>query len=254
METHEARAIFGNASFRFGHSLVRGNYRLRKFMGKEHKFFDLLELFQGGKQDKRIEKHRTIDWSMFFELPGGPEVQNASPIDTGISTFMSNIPEKVGHNPGVHIILSNLKAGINAGLAPGLSYAKELKESGNIDIELLDITAIEKASFRNVDGVSIDELPLWLYILLEAQLHGHRKHLGKLGGLLNAQVLRDAIKGAKYSVFENNSYHFENVIGQLGEFGELLMDVKKEFDRRESTDKNLKMTHLITLLNEHDSN
>ena len=245
----ESRKIFNKAAFRFGHSMVRENYRLRKFMGEEHVFFDLDELFQVRKPDRHIEKHKTINWRLFFRLPDDTEEQKASPINTSIARFMSSVPTE--QDPGVHIALKNLVAGLEAGLLPGKHYADRLAQTGKTGIAVLDRESMDAASFNNVKNLSVDELPLWTYILLEAQLQGERRCLGTLGGLLNGQVLRDAIRDAGHSVFQNNVYSFEDVIHRLGTLGKLLMEISREFKYRKTGGKRLGMTHLIILLEEH---
>jgi hypothetical protein len=206
--------FFSLASFRFGHSVIRQSYKLKTASYA----LSLDELFQ----IRPIAPDRALDWSMFFATAAN-SVQGMLPLDTHISAPMGRIP---GDNvePAMNIALLNIMAGLNVGLPSGIELIESLLSENpaiaNLDIEPLRDVA--NATFSDVAGISIETLPLWLYILLEAQVQENGQTLGVLGSVLNAEVLRHSMASAQYSVYRNNAYNRDEVLARIGAFGDKL--------------------------------
>ena len=83
------------------------------------------------------------------------------------------------------------------------------------DLELHLLEDISKASFSDVTGLSMDNLPLWLYILYEAQVEHSGFRLGVLGSMIAAEVLSASMSGASVSVYKNDTYQVYEVLELL---------------------------------------
>ena len=199
-------AEFSMAAYRFGHSMVRNVYRLQV----DGQTFDLVKLMRFGKKLKR--KHH-IDWRLFF----GPDrfidiaVQRARGIDPQIAEGMTTV-----HRPGgdVNIVEANLKA--TATLPSAMTLIDQIKTEHPEEFRQLDIPRffMNLSVFRGL-SVSLDRLPLWPYILMEAGAANSGKRLSGLGSLIVADVLRTCIAEAPVSVFDHDIYSFEQAVTKL---------------------------------------
>lgn len=232
--------FFSKAAFRFGHSLVRPKYFVN---GNDDHF--LRDLF---RRNMNLEKKFVVDWNQFFAG------QNAASIDTFISKSMNSVPNHVGTPTSPdNVPLLNLKA---SGCFTGYGLIEQLKQlskwsdvAQKFNVCKLTQNDLSQASF-NKCTLKIAELPLWPYLLLEAQIHSHGAYLGPLGALLNAEVLKAAIQQANHSVWENNgTYNFDNSIEQLGRFGEDLSNSINLIPPRKSSKKPV-MLALISIVRE----
>ena len=225
---------FAKASFRFGHSIVRNDYKLNSKYS-----FELEDLFNQGRP---IPREQAIDWFEFFSKES-TSINRALPMDTHISRPMENIPQKIKDST-LRITVRNISAGIKANLPSGQAVIKKIWSQHNktILIELgLKEVAKEmteknmKKVLGKIDGLKISNLPLWPYILLESQLLGVRdttkggKHLGPLGSILNAECIRRSIRQSQFSVFTGEGYNFEkDVVPRLGKFASVAVKKTKE--------------------------
>ncbi|MCB1694219.1 MAG: hypothetical protein KDI19_15715 [Pseudomonadales bacterium] len=185
--------VFTQAAFRFGHSMVRGHYRLSD-ESPEHFIEDLF------LPSRPIAPDLAIDWRLFFGVTGDGAAQRANRIDTLIEPGMEQIdrPHSI-----VNIIRRNLERGFEAGLPTGTQYANQLlaaEPSLAIGLGLRPLPILS-GNLRRVSGLAIDELPLWPYILLEAATTNRGERLGPLGSLVCADVLYTAIRDATPTVF-----------------------------------------------------
>lgn len=213
--------FFSKASFRFGHSIVRNSYRLRP---KESKT-KLCNLF---KRNQKIPPELEIDWEEFFT-----KKQKAANFDTKISAPMDAIPPAQIDGIAVRIIYQNLKAAIETKLISGAEFLTRLNNQTNYQdiknsLTLKPVKSLKRASFKNVSGLTTHNLPLWLYVLLEAQQQKNSKRLGTLGSLLNAEVLKWSIEQAEFSVYRNGQYDFKCVMESLGKLGQDIERVRNQ--------------------------
>ncbi len=206
--------FFSHAGFRFGHSMVREVYEVNN--GRK---LPLLSLFGS---EMPIPGDKAISWDKFFRIDGSESAQKALEINTFISTHMKSIPGSGLHNITTHIIERNLLAGLEAGLPGGKEFVQSVMEQCNrcdikkdLDLHLLE--DISQASFSDVKGLSIDNLPLWLYILYEAQVEHSGFRLGVLGSMIAAEVLSASMSGAAISVYKNDTYEVDEVMEMLDE-------------------------------------
>lgn len=230
---------FSHASFRFGHSIVRRNYRIND----SNSSILLSELF---RRDKGLTDKFLIDWRRLFSWGGEqPFTEEAMAIDTLITSLMGEIPTP--SDPAVHIALANITAGREADLPNGLDMAKQYQS--------VFVKPLESTKGATFEGLDINKVPLWPYILLEAQVEKIGKKLGGLGSVLNAQVLRTSMSLAQFSIFKfNNSasdstvkdfyrYDLRSVLFAMGQWGEALDSaISKQAGK-------LSMYNIINLIN-----
>ena len=205
--------FFRNASFRFGHSMVRSKYDLG---GKNPRGTKLHKLFN---RNSTFDINNKIDWQRFFYS------QKALNIDTYISPLMGKVPQDASKSIEHIIPKLNLVASQNLFTVNLLSELKRRHNWNDIQkecgVEILEQSAMEKASFRNVEP-DITRLSLWPYLLLEAQVLRKGAHLGPLGSILNAEVLKISIQRAEYSIYEKFNpeiYSLPKALSKMGRFG-----------------------------------
>ncbi|MDA0977383.1 MAG: hypothetical protein O3B72_02395 [Proteobacteria bacterium] len=227
LDTGSMPAVFSRAAFRFGHSMVRSSYALN-----EHGEQPLSNLFLS---NTGIPDQQKIDcWQRFFGSdqntaevgiePGATfevETQKAGRIDTKITSEMTRI-----QRPGtrVDITAANLKAGSDAGLPPGASYVAELLASPNGSyyrehLALKPLLEIRAGNLSHVRGLTIDNMPLWPYLLLEAESFndGSSGSLGIAGSLIVADVLYGSITSSTPSY--NRAGNPDQLLGLMGDVG-----------------------------------
>lgn len=203
--------FFGLAAFRFGHSSVRSEYSIfGDTSGKPS--IALSRLFRKGK---KLTPEFKVNWRSFFKedfkLVTG---NNALKVDTHISTGMSNVNE-------VNVIERNIEAGESMSLKSGYEIYNRIKIA-NPEVNLKEVFGLElvsdfeKSAFQSITNIPPSQLPLWPYLLLEAEKTPHEEtgenkgkgigeKLGILGSILVADVLKKAVVNAPISIFEKGS-------------------------------------------------
>ncbi len=249
-------AFFALASFRFGHSVVRSEYQLN---ADHSAFFRRLI-----GSNKRLERSQVIDWSFFFDTKE-PKVNKLRPIDTSVISVLGDVPlsphlqRSLRHLKPNSVPLFNLLAGKRAKLPSGLSLIQQWQqdpvlESLLANCEVIPLTSLLGATFEDQQNLSIARLPLWPYLLLEAQQQqaGHR--LGALGSLLNAIVLHQSIATSLTTVMPHGSYSsIDNALQLLSpKVSEALEQVLQDIRSKDATlpqDVHPIMEALISLTN-----
>lgn len=238
---------FSLAGFRFGHSMVRADYKLNSRV-QEVPLEDLL------KPNEPIKPEHEIVWTHFFsgnDSQGVP-AQLANRINTHISDPMQKIP---GVRPGegpTNIAQANLIAGKNAGLKPGNLLALEILQKIPDEHRLerreppptLGLVPLGNDKTTAL-GVNTNDLPLWPYLLLEAEVHHLGLHLGVLGSMIVAETLWDAISGADSSIIQGGIYDFDSVMARLEELGTELLGIAGNHASQDRFGRRLAMHHLI---------
>lgn len=191
-------AEFVFAAFRFGHSMVNERYRLNSTLGdlpivpalrdalgdpialaNVPRAFDLFGF-------RPLLNHWQIDWRHFLRNSKGtdsPALQFARPIGPSLAPALGSLPivlardqaERFDHT--FELALTTLRRGEQVGLASGNRIAKLLEHR----IEPQDRVEL-----------NLGELPLWLYILMEAN-HVGGCCLGPVGSILVLEVIGSAI-------------------------------------------------------------
>lgn len=206
------------AALRFGHSMVRASYEISR-----GKTIDLTELFAmtgkgGGFGDKNVlPATHVVDWRFFF--PGG-DAETAEFVNLGLAI-----------DPIVHIqfpppnafflAIKNLESGNLSRLPDGQTLVRHLRQkypdmARELNLQLLTEQQLNpEVSFREANGefregrllteVGLDQgfttkTPLWYYLLAEAMATCGGQHLGALGSLLVADLIRALVRLSSPSV------------------------------------------------------
>ena len=174
---------FSVAAYRFGHSMIRDDYRINDTVPK-------LPIFSADPNAGPLDDFRgfrplpagwSIDWQFFFETGDGTRLQHARKIDAKLSAPTFSLP---GLDPP-ELARRNLHRGKALGLPSGQRVARAM------GIPPLDDNELGAAA---VSPAFVGDAPLWFYVLKEAELTGGNG-LGAVGGRVVAEVLLGLLKG-----------------------------------------------------------
>jgi hypothetical protein len=203
---------FSVAAFRFGHSMVRNEYRI-KTIDDTHKHASLKNLLgltgaRGGARPN-LPADWTVCWKFFFLTSAGTTSQHSSGIDTliagglyGLSEetkrlFTVSMPGGAAHcEPPMHehggndLPAINLLRGARAGLPSGQMV------SAALGLPALDChKSIATGPYADVlkKYGFVEDTPLWYYVLKEAEVCAGGCHLGPTGSKLVGDVIMSAL-------------------------------------------------------------
>ena len=175
---------FSVAAYRFGHSITRPRYTVSTT------FFDkpvsTVPLFEETPTDNNLNGSRPIparlriQWSSFFNPPGGGVAKPVRRIDAKLAAPLFTLPSTVvpDDNPLTLLAVRNLLRGKKLGLASGQQVAKQMRA-----------TVLSNTQLGLTEPGWNGEAPLWFYVLKEAELVEGTKQLGPVGGRIVAEVL-----------------------------------------------------------------
>jgi len=238
---------FAHAAFRFGHSMVRPFYE----SFPQQPDVTLPELFRANRNlDARLE----LDLRRMFGWPVlNNRIEDAMTIDPFITREMRQVPIPTGAT--INIAEMNLRAGIAAQLPSGKEYVQQLLAGPNGSqlkaafglSPLPDIGPLAERLMPS-SGITIDNLPLWPYLLVEAVHASEGKHLGVVGSLICAEAIANAIAGASHSIYRGRWAPVDEVLSWLGALGEELQEQRRVFASAAYNDRTFCMRHVVELV------
>ena len=184
---------FAVAAYRFGHSQVRGLYRINAQV-------DRLPVFSGSFGTPGVDlvgfspapSNFGIDWSRFFSRSNAvdPDVQLSYKIDASITNSLSLLPLPVTSAGPADLAKRNLLRSSQLGLPSGQDVARAMGVRVLRDDEIL----IGKATGDTSEAVAVsalaptlaDKTPLWAYILAESTATAYRVVNGAIVGAQRA--------------------------------------------------------------------
>lgn len=201
---------FSVAAYRFGHSMVRPQYKLNPDIERP--------IFADNGDDlggfRPIPAGWAIDWQLFIGLGHDtePAPQLSYKIDTSLAHPLGNLPGRIAKDPS-SLALRNLMRGAAFQLPSGQQVAAALGIPPIPDEELMIGMATADAERKPIIEVApglAGNAPLWAYILSEAQVMSWKNasglvsdetpvRLGPLGGRLVAEVFASLLRGDRTS-------------------------------------------------------
>ena len=200
---------FSVGAYRFGHSMVRGEYELNAEVQ------DIPIFAKPPAEDLRgfraLPAGHVIQWARFFEFQGSRlEVQPSRRIDTKLAFGVSILPEAVAR--GIHALAErDLRRGKALGLPSGQSVARAIGLPEDLILHARDLKSLPK----NLVRVFGEDTPLFFYVLKEAEVLSKGQRLGPVGGRIVAEVLIGLLRGDPFSFLSMQP----NWRPKAGEFG-----------------------------------
>ena len=175
---------FADGAYRYGHSQIHDAYVLRPGQAATRFFPDLMGFAPIGD--------RTVDWALFFDVPGYPPAQRAKRMDGRLAPSLICLPAaisgEVTEAAFASLAVRDLQRGHGLGLPSGESVA------GLIGAEVLSEDELGLAG----SGWT-GQTPLWIYVQREAEARHAGDHLGEVGGTIVAEVLIGVISSDQES-------------------------------------------------------
>src|SRR5436190_387188 len=200
---------FSVAAYRFGHSMVRGEYELNDKVQNIPIFAKPPEEDLRGFRE--LPEGHVIQWARFFQFDESQlQVQPSRKIDSKLSFGISILPEAVAKE--IHALAErDLKRGKALGIPSGQAIARAI----GIPDDLILHPNHMKPLPEHLIKVFGRRTPLFFYVLKEAEVFSSGHRLGPTGGRIVAEVLIGLLRADPCSYLSvSPSWH-----PRAGEFG-----------------------------------
>ena len=238
---------FSVAAYRFGHSMVRGLYRINAAVER-------LPIFSGTFGTPGVDlvgfspspTNFALDWAQFFA--GGKRdattvAQLSYKIDASLTHSLSLLPLPVSSAGPADLAKRNLLRSTQLGLPSGQDVARAMGVTPLRDDQILvgkaTGDATEATTITNVSSEFAGKAPLWTYVMAEAtanafpvsdgKITGAQRapfRLGAVGGRIVAETFVGLLASDPASILNSASYRTRGV-GQLNQ----AVSIKELFDR-----------------------
>ena len=180
---------FSVAAYRFGHSMVRGEYELNAEVQDVPIFAKPPEPDLRGFRE--LPEGHVIQWARFFEFSGvDVEVQPSRRIDAKLAFGLSVLPENVAK--GISSLAErDLKRGKALGLPSGQRVARAMGVPEDLILRADDLKPLPPDLIKEFG----QDTPLFFYVLKEAAVFSQGRKLGPVGGRIVAEVIIGLIRG-----------------------------------------------------------
>ncbi|MGB3806555.1 MAG: heme peroxidase family protein [Erythrobacter sp.] len=179
---------FSVAAYRFGHSMIPMKVQTRQGGPRLELFGSTL----GGGFDAVNDAKAIVDWHELLDTPENRQIERAQKLDTKLAGDLLNLPFVNGPPAEKSLATRNLMRG-NTFLLPG---GEKVAEAIGCDHKQID-KVVKRIAKVNGD-LGADGIPLWLYLLAEAEVIGRAEPdgsdkegeaLGPVGATIVAEVL-----------------------------------------------------------------
>ena len=212
---------FSVAAYRFGHSMVRGLYRINDTTNRVPVFSGT---YVSGSDLTGFSPSPTsfgINWDYFVPSVSNPsKVQPSYKLDNSITSSLGLLPLPATGAGPANLAKRNLLRSQQIGLPSGQAVARAMGVTPLRDDQILigkssgDVT--ETQSITSVSSEFAGNAPLWTYILAEATAHAYpvangkitgvqrdAYRLGPVGGRIVAETIIGLIKSDPSSILNN---------------------------------------------------
>jgi hypothetical protein len=188
---------FSVAAFRFGHSMIRGSYKINNTTTdlSIHDILRVSDLLEPGGGDLRLKPQYIVDWGSYVKFGASDPANKARKIDPLLANGLFDLAA-AGTAPGAmmrHLAQRNLLRGYLLSIPTGQCVAQAMGIQPLSEVELTGgqsnaiNDALETGGFK-------DRSPLWYYLLREAEVQKAGESLGAVGSRLVAETIIGLLK------------------------------------------------------------